>query len=150
MPRIIAIQGERMGPPLQGTRDQLKDFRLYVFDIQLLDEHRKAPPTERYDILTDMLSRGVNPNKIWHTPILVGVEGGKLEFVDHLSELHRARTFSLEQLGLDTMEKLLAFAEGPSLVHPIREGLVYKRVGVPHDAFSFKTISNAYLAKEKD
>jgi len=143
----IAIQGELMGPAIQGNRENLKDFRLYVFDIQLLDEGRKATAAERYAILSDMISRGVNPNKVFIAPILVAVEGAKLKFVDHLTELNQARTFSLEELGLDTMEKLLAFAEGPSLVHAVREGLVYKREG---DQFSFKTISNAYLAKEKD
>jgi RNA ligase (TIGR02306 family) len=143
----IAVQGELMGPGIQGNREQFTDFRLYVFDIQLLDEGRKASPAERYEILTDMLNRGVNPNKIWHTPIMTGIKAGKPQFIDHLSELHLAQSFSLEELGLDSTAKLLAFADGPSIVNAVREGLVYKRLV---DGFSFKTISDKFLLKGGD
>lgn len=141
----IAIQGELMGPAIQGNREWLKDFKLYVFDVQLLDEGRKMTPAERYALLKDMGQRGVDVfNKVNHSPVMTqpGV------FTDHIFDLPEGDGgWTLEELGLDTMDKLLAYAEGKSLVHPVREGLVYKRVD---DVFSFKTISNAYLAKEKD
>ena len=50
------------------------------------------------------------------------------------------------KLPFKTLDELLKFAEGPSLKHTIREGLVYKRAD---GKFSFKTISNLYLIKEK-
>ena len=48
---------------------------------------------------------------------------------------------------LVTISDLLDFAEGKSLNHPIREGLVFKRMD---GQFSFKAISNKFLLKEKD
>jgi hypothetical protein len=54
---------------------------------------------------------------------------------------------SLEELGLKTIDDLLAFAEGPSLNHPTREGVVFKRID---GTFSFKAISNKFLLKQKE
>jgi hypothetical protein len=44
---------------------------------------------------------------------------------------------------------LLKFAEGPSIKHPVREGIVFKSAD-EDDSFSFKAISNKFLEKEKD
>jgi len=46
-----------------------------------------------------------------------------------------------------SIDEGLEFAEGPSLNQPVREGLVYK---CNTSSFSFKTISNRFLLKEKD
>jgi hypothetical protein len=46
------------------------------------------------------------------------------------------------------VEEGLAFAEGPSINHKIREGLVWKCNEDP--SFSFKTISNQFLLKGGD
>jgi hypothetical protein len=142
----IAVQGELMGPAIQGNRENLKDFTLYIFDVQLLDEGRYMTSEERFAFVKDLFNRGVNPTKVKHAPVLVRKDGA-LAWVDFLTDIPVSSWFTLEELGLLRMEDLLAFAEGPSLVHAIREGLVYKR---EDGSFSFKTISNAYLAKEKD
>jgi ATP-dependent RNA circularization protein (DNA/RNA ligase family) len=47
-----------------------------------------------------------------------------------------------------SVEEGLALAEGPSINHKIREGLVWKCNEDP--SFSFKTISNAFLLKGGD
>ena len=143
----IAVQGELMGQNIQGNREQFKDFTLFLFDVQLIDEGRNMTAEEQYAFANDLVSRGVNPNKIKHAPVLVRAKDGGLTWVSYIPDLPKASWFTLEELGLLKMEDLLAFAEGPSLVHAIREGLVYKR---KDGMFSFKTISNAYLAKEKD
>jgi len=143
----IAVQGELMGPAIQGNRENLKDFTLYIFDVQLIDEGRNMTSTERLAFVNELISRGVNPNKVKHAPVLTRAADGSLTWRCHIPDLPDASWFTLEELGLLKMEDLLAFAEGPSLVHAIREGLVYKR---EDGTFSFKTISNAYLAKEKD
>jgi hypothetical protein len=143
----IAVQGELMGPNIQGNRENLKDFTLYIFDVQLIDEGRNMTSIERLEFVNELISRGVNPNKVKHAPVLVRAADGGLTWRTHITDLPKESWFTLEELGLLKMEDLLAFAEGPSLVHAIREGLVYKR---EDGTFSFKTISNAYLAKEKD
>jgi hypothetical protein len=91
-----------------------------------------------------LYNMGVNPYTFQHTPVMIAPE----VFVTDVREIPEGfNGFTLDELGLDTMEKLLEAAEGPSLVHPVREGKVYKRLD---GGFSFKTINNVYLAKEKD
>ena len=47
----FAIQGELIGPGIQGNKEKLKAHELYVFDVWLIDEQRYATPTERYPIV---------------------------------------------------------------------------------------------------
>lgn len=124
----IAIQGELMGPAIQANREGLKDFQFFVFDVQLLDEGRYATSAERLAVLEELYALGVSSTKVKHVPVLYP-------------------SATLQELGLTNVEQLLAFAEGPSIAHPVREGLVFKRLD---GKFSFKAISNQYLAKEKD
>lgn len=126
--RDLAVQGELMGPGIQGNREQFKDFKMFIFDVQDISTQTYLTPAERMDLMTELYSRGVNPNMVQHAPIL-----------------HHSTT--LDELGITNVKELLAFAEGPSLHHAVREGLVFKRVD---GGFSWKAISNAYLSKEKD
>lgn len=125
--RNVAIQGELMGPGIQGNREALKDFKLFVFNIFDIDAQRKMTPDERMAFMDRLFDNSVNPAKVTHAPIL------------------HART-TLAALGITDVAGLLKFAEGPSIHHKVREGLVFKRVD---GAFSFKTISNDYLCREK-
>lgn len=124
----IAVQGELMGPGIQGNREELKDFKFFVFDVFFIDQGRYATPTERESVMDALYAALVNPELVSHVPIL-GVN------------------VKLNDVGLNTVEDLLKFAEGPSIKHAIREGLVFKRMD---GQFSFKAISNLFLAKEKD
>ena len=119
--RNIAVQGEIMGPGIQGNREQLKSIQLFVFKIFDIDAGEYMSPAARRQTLR-----------------MLQEEGFKGEHVPVLS--------SASKLPGNNVEELLEFAEGKSLNHPIREGLVYKRVD---GKFSFKTISNTFLAKEK-
>jgi RNA ligase (TIGR02306 family) len=124
--RNIAIQGELMGPGIQGNRENLKDFEFHVFDIFDIDRQEYMAPEARwqlFEIITHNFQMGKN---FKHVPIL-------------------EQEFKIP--AGTTIEDLLAKAEGPSITHPIREGLVYKRMD---GLFSFKTISNKFLLKEKD
>lgn len=124
----LAVQGELMGPGIQGNRESLKEPRLYVFDIFDIDEGKYLPPHRRHEVLEVLWNHGLSREMVHHVPVIAMAE-------------------SLEDLGVFGIDGLLEFAEGPSLVHPIREGLVFKRVD---GDFSFKVISNQYLLKEKD
>jgi ATP-dependent RNA circularization protein (DNA/RNA ligase family) len=101
---------------------------LFVFDVYNIDEGKYLSPSERHDIMVELWNRGLNRDMVQHVPVM-------------------AIAVSLDELGINNTNELLAFAEGPSLNHPIREGLVFKRVD---GGFSFKAISNAFLLKEKD
>jgi hypothetical protein len=140
----IAVQGELMGPGIQGNRENLKDFRFYVFDVQLLDEGRYMTPTERYAFMRDLGYRGVNVfGKVFHAPVLCRDR----KFVDHVFDLPTDdSSWTFEELSINNVKELLTFSEGPSIVHPVREGLVFKRID---GKFSFKAISQKYLMAER-
>ena len=127
--RNIAIQAELMGPKIQGNREQLKAPTLFVFDIYDIDKAAYFPPKERRELLDELWALGLDKKMVQHVPI-----------VAYSANLY-------DTLGINSMESLLKFADGPSLVHPIKEGNVFKRVD---GGFSFKVISNQFLLKEKD
>lgn len=124
-PINIAVQGELMGPGIQGNRENLKQHKFFVFDIFSIDKGEYMAPADRRQIF-DELASSCNKDMFLHVPVL-------------------ETNFKIPT-GT-TVEDMLARAEGPSITHPIREGLVYKRVD---GKFSFKTISNRFLLKEKD
>lgn len=116
-----AYQGEVMGPGIQGNREQLKTSQLYIFDIYDIDEGRYLTPFERNSVMFQLRNEGYEGK---HVPIIA----------------------SSMKLPCSNLDDLLKYAEGPSINHAIREGLVYKRVD---GKFSFKTISNLFLVREK-
>ena len=114
IPNGVAVQGEIMGPGVQGNREQFKDHQFFVFDIYDIDNQ----------FYIDSISRQVACNDY-------GME--MVPVID-------ARAAAPE-----SVEAGLAMAEGPSINHKIREGLVWKCNENP--SFSFKTISNQFLLK---
>ena len=112
-----AIQGELMGPGIQGNQEKLEDLEMYVFDVFDIDAQSYLTAEKRYSFLLD--------TKLQHVPII---------------SPHTAIP--------QTLEKVLAMAEGPSLNPKAnREGLVFKSTRNPE--LSFKAISNSWLLKEK-
>ena len=118
----VALQGEVMGEGIQGNREGLKGHAFFLFDVQDLDAGRYFTPAERQQLL-DKLN-----GQVLHVPLL-----------------HQGVT--LGELGITDIAGLLKFAEGASLKHPVREGVVFKRMD---GGFSFKVISNRFLLGEKD
>ena len=118
--RNVAVQSELMGPGIQGNREQLKALQLFVFDIFDIDTQTYLTPADRKEFFEMLKNAGFKGE---HVPVI-----------------------EQTKLPANTIDGLLAFAEGPSIVHSIREGLVYKR---KDGKFSFKTISNQFLLKEK-
>jgi RNA ligase (TIGR02306 family) len=117
IPEGFALQGELMGPGVQGNREGFKDHKFFVFDVFLIKEHKYAGPAYRRALCQEY--------GFEHVPVL-GVAWEAPESVDS---------------GLD-------IADGPSINHKIREGLVWKCNEDP--SFSFKTISNQFLLKGGD
>lgn len=122
----IALQGELLGPKIQGNRYGVKQPTLYFFDA--------------YDMN----------------------EGCYLNFLDFMMVCDRLNVHivPLEQMGVTldqrSVSELLKSAEGKSnlMGSAEREGLVWKpMVEITHPRIgrvSFKTISNAFLLKQKD
>lgn len=116
----IMISGELMGPGIQKNREKLTEHEFFVFDIFDPKTGEYVSNESRYCI--------VDALDLKHVPIL-----------------HKSVT--LRELGLDSVEKILEFADGPSLNVGTREGVVFKSVD---GSFSFKAISNKFLLKDID
>lgn len=123
--RNVALQGELMGPGIQGNREQFSKTEFFLFDIFDIDKQEYFTPAERYAFVEQL--------KQWWPPF------NHVPFVARSAHLY-------DTLGIRDVFDLLKFAEGKSINHPVREGLVFKRID---GKFSFKAISNEFLVKEK-
>lgn len=115
----IAIQGELMGPNIQGNREGLSCHEFYVFDVWDIGRQAYWPPSQTREFC---VRHGLK-----HVPVL-----------------HDGCT--LREFGISSIADALYQAEGPSMIHAVREGLVFKRTD---GAFSFKAIANNFLLTEK-
>jgi len=123
-----ALQGELMGPGVQGNREKLNEHHFYLFDIWNIDTQQHVLPRERMEYVIYLQSKGFN---IEHVPIIEP----SIKLQEWLPE------------G-DAIPSILQKAsEYKSINHPISEGLVFKSL---NNSFSFKAINNNYLLKEKD
>ena len=121
--RNIAVQGELMGPGVQGNRENLTDHDLYVFDIWDIDTQSYETPFEMEDTISDLEAHG-SGYKIAKVPIL-----------------------GLEKILQNDIDTILKKSSIGSLVHPVAEGIVYRSVSDGN--VSFKAINNEYLLGEK-
>lgn len=128
----IALQGEILGPKIQGNIYQLRKNYFKIFDIFLIDSQRYATHDERIEILNSL----------------------KLTPSDHMAPVI-SNSFSLKG---KTLSDILDMANGFSILKEskpkiLREGLVFKSTStigsVNQSVVSFKAISNQYLLKKK-
>ena len=118
----VAIQGELVGPGVEGNHYDLKKADFYVYSIYDIVAGAYLSPEKRQNMCNVM--------GLKHVPVIA----------------HSAELF--DTLGISTIAEVLKFADGKSLLNPnkLREGIVFKRVdGQEH----FKAISNEYLLKQK-
>lgn len=118
-----AIQGELIGPGIQGNIYGLKQTEFYVFDVYNIQTGAYLDPGSRQVLIRKM--------GLKHVPILA----------------QRAQLY--DTLGIKNVDDVLKFAEGKSVMGDInteREGVVFKEV---NGGMTFKSISNRYLLGEK-
>lgn len=114
----IALQGELVGPGIQGNKYNLTDHVYFVYDIFDIDKQSYFLPEERQAFCKDAFLN--------HVPVL--------------NHVHFTKD------STETIEDVLKSAEGKSVAgsKPEREGLVYKSYKTQD---SFKAISNKWLCK---
>ena len=117
----VAIQGELMGPGIQGNRENLPDHEFFLFDVWDIDGQKYYTSLESGDFVADCRDSGY-----------------KLETVPYVSMI-RIMEFSLE----DILKK----SDVKSLNHPVAEGIVYR--SMEDSSVSFKAINNKFLLEEK-
>lgn len=115
--RNLMISGELIGSGINGNHEKINHHEFRVFDIWDVNERRYVSRETRMQLVEDL--------GLQHVPVL-----------------HESVT--LRELGLSSVDDILAFAEGESLYVRDREGVVFKAVD---GSFSFKAISNAFLLK---
>lgn len=115
----IAVQGELMGPGIQGNKEKLDKLTFFVYDIWDITNQKYFTPTERQIFC--------NRYGFKHVPVWE-------DFIE----------INIDKISLDD---LLYLAEGPSINPDTeREGLVFKN---QRGDFSFKVISNKFLLADK-
>ena len=122
----IAVQGELLSPSIQKNFEGVLNPVFYAYSFWSVKAGAHLPPAEAKSLAATL---GIN-----YVPLISDSTTLKALIGEVVDEN-------------DLLSKLLAFADGPSgLKGKYREGLVYKS---EHGNFSFKTISNSYLLKEK-
>lgn len=125
----IAIQGELMGPGIQKNREKLNKSDFYIFRIWDIKNQEFYSRKQRYEFIS-MVKEKYNIT-LKHAPILN----------------ENIKIFQ----KIKSVNEMLQRAEGKSINHPIREGLVFKSIDkVNGKTISFKAISNKFLLKGGD
>jgi RNA ligase (TIGR02306 family) len=116
----FAIQGELIGPGIQGNIYKLTQPEFRVFDVYDISNGCYLNPADRRALIDTL--------KLKHVPVM---------YVD-------------KDLGVGSVEEILQWAEAKSVMGdingPEREGIVFKEV---NGGMTFKAISNKYLLGEK-
>jgi len=124
--RNISIQGELVGPSIQGNKYKLNEVKYFVFDIWDIDKQRFIIPLARRMMVEEL--------GLLHAPViaLLGLCSSKR------SEM--------------LMDEVIEMSKGKSMIgcNPTREGLVFKCcVVIDNNVPSFKVINNDYLLEEE-
>lgn len=114
----IALQGEIIGEGIQKNPEKIKGQDFYLFDIWDINQRRYYSPQERRALHGKVFSA------LKHIPIL--------DAKRYLTEYQ-------------SVESVLATADGPSMKGEVREGIVFRS---NESGLTFKVISNLYLLAE--
>ena len=116
----LAVQGELMGPGIQGNKEGFDSHKLFIFDIFDIDNQCYLVWADRMEVIQKLRDLGYTGDIV--------------------------PTFGVGPLESGNIEDLLKMAEGKSINAKQREGLVFKRTD---GEFSFKAISQKFLLDEK-
>lgn len=128
--RNLAIQGELMGPGIQGNQEQLTEHQFYMFRIWDIDKQEYLPYREFVTVANEMR-----------------LEIAKLKYLRMVPFLGLYKPKDVLKENMNLVDSILTFSDGPSInTNAMREGLVWKHVD---SEFNFKAISNKWLLNEK-
>lgn len=133
-----AVQGEIMGPGIQGNKDKLDRPKLFVYDVYDIDLQRYMVAEERRVALYHILNR-----MDW-----IGMDTGMVDVVPYVTDCTLENYISVAGL-------LEAFSDIESIAGDLAEGVVFKPSRIMdyttlkelRAPLSFKAINNKYLMK---
>lgn len=114
----LAIQGEIIGPRIQGNPEGFTQFEFFAFNIWSIDKQEYLDYQKACQLLDQY---GIQRVPELEAPFKV-----------------------FERFG--SVAEILDYADGESINAKIREGVVFKAIGIP-ETVSFKAISNNFLLK---
>lgn len=117
----VAIQGEVMGPGIQGNKDKFNDYQFFAFNIFNIDEQEYLPYAHVLDLFGYF--------DVQQVPLITQ---------------NKIKPFTL----FDDLDSILEYADGRSINAKYREGIVMKPACGKGE--SFKIISNKFLIKGGD
>lgn len=120
----IMVSSELLGPGIQGNRENLAIYDLFVFDIFDIDAGKYFPPKERIIIFNALCKNGFLGK---HIPILF-------------------QNVKLSDIGVVDIASSKEFVKIKSISNLVAEGCVFKR---EDGQFSFKSINNDFLLAKK-
>jgi tRNA-binding EMAP/Myf-like protein len=123
--RNVALQGEVMGPGVQGNREGFDFHRFFVFDVFDIDAGKYLTHQERMEFMKKL-------EALWHRDVCTHVM--IINVIDF-------RNFK-------SVADFIQYADKPSIRHPVGEGVVFK--SMVDGSVSFKAINNHFLLTEKD
>jgi len=115
----IAVQGELMGPGIQGNKERFDSHKLFIFDIFDIDNQCYLEFSEKMNCILRLKDAGYTGDIV--------------------------PTYHVGPLRYGNVDDLLKMAEGESINAKVREGLVFKQTD---GQFSFKAISQKFLLNE--
>lgn len=124
--KSIALQGELCGEGIQSNKYKINGYKIFIFDIWLINEKRYALYNERSMIIQDLCNLGANIQTV--------------PFID------------IVKLPND-VKKIVDMSIGRSLLNTKinREGLVFKSTKlIENEVISFKSISPEFLLRYND
>ena len=126
--RSLALQGELMGPGVQGNREKLQNHFMYLFDVFDITAQKYLSPDERLDVFYELLDDVAlcnNPIPLRHVPVIKYIE-----LFEEFGNIHDICNWVDEAESID---------------HKYAEGFVFKHLNNPK--VSFKVISRNFLLK---
>lgn len=121
-----AIQGEIIGPAIQGNKYKLKELRFYIFNVYEMSTKKYLANEHAFDKVKYMELEHVP----WYCPTS---NGNGFKFV----------------LKKHTIDEIVAMSDGQSAINKdvLREGLVWRSEDGWYTKHSFKAVSNKFLLK---
>ena len=122
--KSYALQGELVAPDIQGNYEKVQDIEFHLFDVFDIDNQQYLLPLERKAF--------ADKYDIPHVTVI---------------GYNTLNILTMNSKGDNIVQKCLDFAEGRGdNAGVMREGVVFKSMSRD---FSFKSISNSYLLKQK-
>jgi len=147
----LAIQGEIIGPGIQGNSYKLNELKLFIFNTYLIDHQKKSSDIDSTISLINSMYHNLDNIE----ELMENFETLKIVNLQMVPDLDEEFNLIINKLNDNTitLEELLLVAEGKSTINKNteREGIVFvgHNENNAKDIISFKVISNKFLLKEK-